>query len=271
MANSIRGAGDAGGHGGDARTRAVQGHHRELEALVLLAEEVLGVDLGVVERHGRRVRRPLAHLVLLLVDDDRVVTTDEEGRDAAVAGVRVGLGVDRVPVGVRAVGDEALLAVEDVLVALLDGARAHRRDVGAGARLGEAEGGELRLGGQLAEELGLDLVGAAEADRRGGEAVGAERGLDAGAAPGQLLLDDAAVEVAQPRPAVLLGHVGVHETDLVGLLDDLLRPGAVLVELPRDRADLLLREVVGQLAQGLLLVGQREVDHVFSQVRFEGD
>ena len=42
----------------------------------------------------------------------------DEGGDAAVAGVLVGLGVDREPVGVAAVGDEALRAVDDVLVAL---------------------------------------------------------------------------------------------------------------------------------------------------------
>src|SRR4051794_1079635 len=47
-----RGAGDANGHGSDARTRAVQRHHRQLEAVVLLAEQVLGRDLGLVERDG---------------------------------------------------------------------------------------------------------------------------------------------------------------------------------------------------------------------------
>src|SRR5690606_22251780 len=45
------------------------------------------------------------------------------------------------------------------------------------------------------------------------------------------------------------------------LLDDLLRPRAVPVVLPGDRADLLLGEVVRHLAQVLLLVGQREIDH----------
>jgi hypothetical protein len=78
-----------------------------------------GVDLGVVERDGRGVRGPLTHLVLLLVHDHRVVLADEEGGDAAMAGIRIGLGVDREPVGVAAVGDEALRAVEDVLVAVL--------------------------------------------------------------------------------------------------------------------------------------------------------
>src|SRR3712207_7875905 len=46
-------------------------------------------------RSGRGVGRPLAHLVFLLVHDHRVVLADEERGDAAVAGVRVGLGVDR--------------------------------------------------------------------------------------------------------------------------------------------------------------------------------
>jgi hypothetical protein len=48
----------------------------------------------------------------------------------------------------------------------------------------------------------------------------------------------------------------------MGLGEHLGRPAAVLVVLPRDRADLLLREVVGKLAKALLLVGEREVDHL---------
>ena len=76
-----RGAGDADGHRGDARTGAVEGHHRELEAVVLLAEQVLGRDLGLVEGDRRGVGGALAELVLLLVDGDRVVlaaTTNAE-------------------------------------------------------------------------------------------------------------------------------------------------------------------------------------------------
>ena len=99
------------------------------------------------------------------------------------------------------------------------------------------------------------------ADRSGGEAVGHERGADAGAAPAELLLDQAAREVVEAGAAVLLGDVGVHQPDLPGLLDDLLRPGAVAVVVPGDLADLLLGEVVRELAQVLLLVGQREVNH----------
>ena len=136
----------------------------------------------------------------------------------------------------------------------------HARDVGAGVRLGEAEGGELGLLGEHAEVLLLDLLGAADEERRGREAVGHQGGADAGAAPAQLLLDQAAGEVVEPGAAVGLGDVDVHEAHLPRLVDDLLGPGAVAVVVPGDGADLLLGEVVGQLAQILLLVGQREVN-----------
>jgi hypothetical protein len=178
-----------------------------------------------------------------------------------VAGVPVRLGVDRVPVRVAAVGDEALGAVDDVLVALADGRGAHAGDIGAGVRLGQAERGELEVLGEHSEVLLLELLGAADRERGGGQAVGAERRRDARAAPAELLLDDATVEVGRARTAVLLGHVGVHQPDLPRLSQDVLGPRPLLVVLPRDGADLLGGEVVRELAQRLLLVGQGEVDH----------
>src|SRR6185436_18995081 len=55
--------------------------------------------------------------------------------------------------------------------------------------------------------------------------------------------------------------VRVHEADLPRLLDDVLREGAVAVVVPGLRPDLLLGEVVSEVADVLLLVGQVEVDH----------
>ena len=192
-----------GGHRGDAGAGAVEGHHRQLEAVVLLAEQVADRNLGVVEGDRRRVRGAQAHLVLVLVDGDRVVLGDDEGGDAAVAGVLVGLGVDRVPVGVAAVGDEALRAVDHVFVAAADRGRAHARDVRAGIGLGEAEGSQLGLLGEHPQVLLLDLLRAAEQDRGGGELVGAERRCDRGAAPGELLANQTAIEVGAADAAVL--------------------------------------------------------------------
>ena len=62
---------------------------------------------------------------------------DEEGRDARVTRLRVGLGEDGVEVRDTRVRDEALAAVQDVLVAVAHGGRPHRSGVRAGAGLGE--------------------------------------------------------------------------------------------------------------------------------------
>ena len=64
------------------------------------------------------------------------------------------------------------------------------------------------------------------------------------------------IERRKPEPADFLRQLGVHEADFPCLLADLLGEGAVLVELLRDRDDLLARELPGGVDQALLLVGQ---------------
>src|SRR5262249_1882058 len=167
-------------------------------------------------------------------------------------GLLVGLRVDRVPVGVAAIGDEALRSVDDVLVTPANRGRAHACHIRAGVGLGQAERGEQRGLRQAAEIVPLDLLRAADDDRRRRQAVAAERGLDTRAAPGQLLLDQAAIEVAGAGAAVLLGYVRVHQPDIPRLLDDVLGPSPRLVVLPGDRANLLDGEVVRHLPQVLL-------------------
>src|SRR4051794_41195998 len=98
--------------------------------MVLLAEQVLGRHLDVVERDRGGVGGALSELVLLLVDRHAVpLALDDERADALVARVLVGLFVDGVVVGVAAVRDEALRAVQDVLVTLLYRRRSHAPDV----------------------------------------------------------------------------------------------------------------------------------------------
>src|SRR4051812_8269790 len=212
-------AGDAYSHGSDAGARAVEGRHRHAEAVVLLADEMILGDRDVVERDRRRVGGALSELVLLLVNRDAVsLTRYDEAGDAAMAGVLVGLRVDGVPVGVLTVGDEALGAVDDPLIALLHRAGLHAGDVGAGVRLGQAERRELRLLTEHPEVLLLELLGRGDHERRRREAVAVERGADAGTAPADLLFDDGAGQVVQTRAAVLLGDVGVHQAHFPSLL-----------------------------------------------------
>ena len=67
---------------------------------------------------------------------------DDEQADALVAGLGVGAGDHDHQVGVDAVGDEGLGAVEQVVVALVDGGGADALQVAAGARLGHRDGGD---------------------------------------------------------------------------------------------------------------------------------
>src|SRR5439155_20375453 len=111
----------------DAGPRPVEHPHRDPEALALLAEEIRSRDAARVEEDlpGRRALDP--HLRLDPPDlEPRGVGLDHEGRDARVAGLRFGLGEDDVDVGDAGVRDEALAAVQDVLVALTPRLGAHR-------------------------------------------------------------------------------------------------------------------------------------------------
>src|SRR3954451_3967137 len=111
-----------------------------VEALALLAEHRRGRHAHVLEGEQRGVAGVHAELLeLLLADDARQVHGHEEQRDAAVAGLRVGLGDEDDHVGAVAVGDVGLRAVDYVLVAVAHRARLDAGDVGAGVGLGDAE------------------------------------------------------------------------------------------------------------------------------------
>src|SRR4029079_19670200 len=150
-------------------------------AAVLLAEQgVLGnLDVGVEDRVGlaaaEGVDRGDLHALGL--------AGDEEHREALVLGVALGGAAHgEHVVGDAGVGDEDLLAVDDVADFGLLGLGRHRADVGAGLGLGHRY--RLgRAGGDAAEDLlllllGAEALGGAGDDQGGG--VGADRG---GAAP----------------------------------------------------------------------------------------
>jgi hypothetical protein len=190
----------------------------------------------------------------VLLDHDPVgVHRHHERRQAAVALAAVSRREHDRPGGVPGVRDEHLRPVEDVLVALADRGRLDAGDVRAGVRLREAERAEDRRLEQRRQPLTLLLVGPGEDDRRGPKRVDDDRDGDPGAAPRQLLAGEHAVEHAETESPVLLRHMEIHQPDLVGLGDDVLRVGRVLVVLGRFRPDLLLGELVRELPQRLLL------------------
>ena len=138
--------------------------------------------------------------------------------------------------------------------------RLHPRDVGPRIRLAEPERAEDRLLEKRWKPLLLLLLGAGDQDRRGAEAVRADRGADPGAAAVQLLADQHAVEGRELEATKRLGNVQVHQAERVRLGDDVDRMGRVLVVLGCLRADLLVCELARERAELALLGRERERD-----------
>ena len=157
----------------DPRARAIERLHRDLEALALLADQVRLRQLDVLIDDVAGVRGALAHLVFLAADRDaRQIARDDETGDPLVpildvSGPREG----GVPARLAAVGDPALLAVQDVVVADLANGGAHARDVRARVRLAAGISREAALRGELPEIFLLLLFVAGEDQRHRGEVV----------------------------------------------------------------------------------------------------
>ena len=96
----------------------------------------------------------------------------DEGRGAAGALGLVGDGDDRVDLGLAAVGDPLLGAVQDVVVAVELRRGLDAAGVAARVRLGEAEGREILAGRDVGKVFLLLLVASVEEDRVGAEGIG---------------------------------------------------------------------------------------------------
>jgi hypothetical protein len=178
-----------------------------------------------------------------------------------VAGVRIGLGEDGVEVRDPRVRDEALRAVEDVLVALAAGRRPHRSGVGARAGLRERIGRQPLARGQLREVPLLLLVGAGELEAERAELLHGEDERRGRADLPHLLDSDQREERSGAEPAVFLGEEEAEDVVLAEELDHV--PGELVggVDLGGPRRDPLARELPDEVAQFPLLVGQDVPGH----------
>lgn len=111
-------AGEAEALDDDADALVVEVGHDDAEALVLLADEVLDGDLDVLERDVGRARRPDALAVHPAGGDTAEVTLDEQEGNTVHAGA-AGADGDGEVVAPDTVGDPLLLAVDDIMLAIL--------------------------------------------------------------------------------------------------------------------------------------------------------
>src|SRR5437667_12685062 len=72
-------------------------------------------------------------------------------------------------------------------------------------------------------------------------------------------------DVVEADAAVLLGDGATEQTERRHLAQHVLREGLAAIALPRTRRDLLVREVLRELANRLLLCGEVEVNEAESR------
>ena len=262
---------DAHGRGRHGRPRAVKHLHGDQEAVAIVPQPILRRHAHVLQHDLARPGGVLAHLGdRLAAGDARPVALDDERAHASVLGRGIGLGEDDEEAGDRRVGDPGLGAVEDILVALAHRGAEDARHIGAGRGLGEGVGRQLSAIGQPGQVAFLLIRAAGQDDRPGREVVEHDGGLNAGAGPGQLLVDDALLQHAQAGAAVRFRDIGADQAGLLRLADDRPRKLIGLIIVLGGREDLLLGEVPRHLADHLLLFGQIEAQHQDTSVVLSG-
>ena len=216
------------------------------EALALLPEQVLGGYADVVEEQLGGVLRVHPELVEVAAALEAVhAALDHDQRDAAVAFGRVGLDRRDHEVGVDAVRDEGLGAVDDVVAVVAARGRGHRREVRPDAGLGHRERRDQRpVGDARQPALPLLVVAVLEEVRHADVVV--QRDAEARARDARVsdLLDDDLVEaeVLDAEPAERLGHAHREHALLRGLREQLARHEALGLPLLVVRDDLLGEE-----------------------------
>ena len=228
----------------DTDAAAVQRGHGDLEAVALLAQQVLLGDLHVVEDQLRRGGGANSHLVVVVAELKALpALLHDEGGDAAGADVRRGDGENHIGVRLGRVGDEDLAAVEQVVVALVQRRGLRAAGVRPGVRLGEAEGAQLFASCQRHEILLLLLLRAVGEDGpRAQRHVGGEDHACAAIHTGQLLHRHGVAENVKARAAVFLGEWQPQPAQLSHLLNSLVGKLVVLIQQEGKRLDLLLRK-----------------------------
>ena len=201
-------------------------HHLVGKALALLADAVALRHPDIVEEDLRGVGGAHAHLVELARDlhalalhrhaDQRLVAMH-----LAVAGV----GEQADPVGLHAVGDPHLAAIDDVIVAV--GARIglDRGDIGAGARLGDADAGHRIARDRGRQKFAAHLVRAKPRQRRRRHiGLHPDRHRHAAACDGaEFFGHHQRVAVIEALPAEFDGLVEAEEAEVAELLEQLMR------------------------------------------------
>jgi len=195
---------------------------------------------------------------------------DQEGRDAACAQLRLALGIDHQGVGVGAVGDPHLGAVEQVIAAFVFGLELHAQDIRARAGFGHGQGTDVLAADQLGQVLGALLGGAVALDlvdaQIGMRAVGETH---AGRCAGNFFHRNHVRQIAHVGTAVFLAHGDAQHAQVAHLAPQVHRELVVAIDFGGAGGDFGLGKVTHRVAQGIdvftkLEIQARQVVHGMS-------
>ena len=234
-----------------------------LEAVAFLADALPG-------RHAHVVEHDLAGLV---VDhqvvgggdlDARRVHVDQEAGDAAAGALlRIGDREHLREIDLVGAGDEALDAVDDVVVAVAHGGGAHGGGIGAGVGLGLREAAGLLAADDRHQVFVAGAAFERVEDRADRKAEDAEIARRQRGGAGDLAPDDDLRHHAEAEPAEFLRHVVVPQPELVDLRPQPLRQVLlqldVVDDLAFERDQLLVDEFAQVVLQEPQFFGQFKV------------
>jgi hypothetical protein len=173
-------------------------------------------------------------------------------------GVAAALHRDTVDVGVDAVGDEVLRAVDDVVAAIAARVGLDALHVGAGARLGDGDSADGRAVDDAGQPAALLCLGAGVENVHGGHVRVVEDG-DGEAAEGgaaHLLAENDAGQLVELGAAVLGGVADAEEAEAAHAAEDLARHHAGPLPFLAVRLHLRLDKAAELVPQGLVLGGE---------------
>ena len=146
--------GDAEGLCGNTDTAAVEGHHRNLEALAEFAKEVFLRNFAVLENQLASRGAADTHLLFFLANAETFEALfNDEGGNALRAFRLVGHGHYDINVSVAGIGDEDFGTVENPFVASVNRSGLLHGGVGTGIGFGKTESADPFAGGELRQIL----------------------------------------------------------------------------------------------------------------------
>lgn len=246
---------EGAGGGRHRQPLAVEVGHEDLKALVLGAQQMADRHAHVVEMQMRGVGAPPAHLLERRARESGRIGIDQQGRHARGAlRARIGAHGHGDEVGAHAGGDEGLLAVQHIVLALAPRGAFERCNVGTAAGLGDRQRGDLVAGEHGRHHAPLECFAAMRGHGWQADGVRQQRSLHAAAARARHLLDrDEVMEDVGRRAAERFVVADAEGTQGTELAIELARKGFGLVPVVRERDDLAVDEFAQRRSEDFML------------------